>query len=210
MPQGDILGGEEVSGIKPAEFAEDLRLDQETGPVEGIGPEKPLFHRPGRGAGLIDQVQIVPGIAPRAPRAAPAGLDASVRETDAGRERRGIVRQPSEIRDQAVDHRRVHQRVVVDDEAEFPACLRQGQVVVLAESADLVAGHPAHPGEVGLRLGEVLRTEAGGHHEALIGHARVRPHPFQTGVQVVQAVHANDDDADERSFHHRKYTEKLE
>ena len=75
------------------------------------------------------------------------------------------------------------------------------QVVVLREAADLVADHPADPGEVGLRLCKVLRAEAVRHHEALVRHAGMRPQPLQTGVQVVHAVHADDDDADQRRFH---------
>ena len=130
---------------------------------------------------------------------AAAELQAAVGVDQPRRYYGGIVRKPREILCQAAGHVGAQLGVVVEHEAETAAHLPERQVVVLRETAHLVAFDEPDLREIRLCAGEVLRREAVGHHQHLMADAAVLPDAEQAGIQIVRPVHADRHHAHEGS-----------
>ena len=82
VADGDVFWSKGISLVEPACCAENVRPDEEAGPVHGPGPEESFLHGPGGRDGFVDPVQIVLHIAPGRPGGAAAGLHPAVGEDD--------------------------------------------------------------------------------------------------------------------------------
>ena len=132
--ESNVLRSECVGLVEPSGFPENVRPDKEACPVEVVCLEKARPHASRPRLRLVHKMQIMTDIRPWGDLAAAEGLDPAVGKHDLRRNRRDVVSQAGEVRQESVYDWHAHERVVIDHEAETPSRERQCQIVVLRKT----------------------------------------------------------------------------